>query len=123
MVGFFHRNRPVIAYLLLVAALIWSLNSIRAEGVHRREEIAKVTNQTLLASCNRGNDTRKLLRGIIRANLPTLKQALNDGTINQVQYERALAANRAAIVKLHDVDCQKSLRSLDHATASTNQLD
>lgn len=112
LVGWFHRHRALIAYLILVLAIIWSLNSVRNEGIERRNDIAQATHQTLLASCERGNDTRRLLRDIISENFPALKRALRDHQISQVQYDRSLAANKLAVRKLHDVDCQESLTKI-----------
>lgn len=108
--GWLRRHSYVISYLILAAAFAYSINSVRAEGAQRRTEIVNATQQVIKDSCNRGNDTRQLLRGLITDGQGQLKLYLKDGVLTQAQYDRAIAANANAAKKLADVDCDKAIQ-------------
>lgn len=113
--GWLRRHAYVISYLLLAAAFAYSINGVRNEGVQRRTEIITATQQVIKDSCNRGNDTRELLRSLITDGQGQLKLYLKDGVLNQVQYDRAIAANANAVKKLADVDCDKAIDRVEAA--------
>ena len=110
--GWFLRNLNWIAYLLLAAAIAFSISNVRNEGAQRRTEIVTATQKTIKDSCVRGNATRALLRDLVRSGQGQLKLYLKDGVITEAQYERAIASNNDAIKKLADVDCDKAIQAV-----------
>lgn len=113
--GWLRRHSYVISYLILAAAFAYSINSVRNEGVDRRTEIVNATQKVILDSCERGNDTRGLLRDLILEGQGQLKLYLKDGVLTQAQYSRAIAANENAAKKLADVDCAKAVATVEEA--------
>jgi hypothetical protein len=110
--GWIWRNLGVVSYLILVAAIAFSMNSIQNESEDRRADIVHATQEVIHDSCERGNDTRRLLRGLIREGQTVNKKYLEEGLLTRAQYDRAIATNNEAIKKLHDIDCASAVKQV-----------
>lgn len=113
--GWIRRNLSWMAYIILALAIAYSLNDVRSEASQRRTEIVQATQKVIYDSCVRGNDTRALLRSLITDGQSQLKLYLKDGVLTQEQYDRAIAANKAAATKLSDVDCKAAVSTVADA--------
>lgn len=100
------RHRAIIAYLFLVAGIIFALASDQRHNSEARDRLAYQTRTVLVAGCERSNDTRVTLQGILRQNVPTVRQYVEEGTISEAQGERSIIATAKAVKKLRPVDCE-----------------
>lgn len=117
--GWIHRNLGWVSYLILVLAIAFSLNNVRNESAQRRTEIVQATQNVIYDSCERGNDTRALLRDLVREGNKNSKKYLEEGLLTKAQYKRAIALNADAVRKLADVDCKASVKTV----AAQQQVD
>ena len=104
--GWLRRNLPIVGYLILVAALAWSISSVRSEGQHRRIELARSAKTVVIESCKRDNATREILRGLAAAGIQTAHKYEKEGLFTHQQAVRAIAQNKAAAAKLPTIDCE-----------------
>lgn len=117
--GFIGRNLNWMAYIILTAAIIFALNSVRNESIERREDIIVATQKVIQDSCERGNGTRVILRELILASQPQLDNYLKEGLLTQEQFNRAVKANKAAAAKLPAVDCSAAINQVSGITGVT----
>ena len=98
--------RALIAYLLLAAAIAYSIGYVRHEGNSRRNAITDSGRAVITASCERDNKTRETLRELMATNIPQIKKLEKEGTLNHVQAQRSIDETYKAIKKLPNTDCK-----------------
>ncbi len=106
------RYRGVIGYLVLTAAVAYAIAGVQAQGKERRQNLADSARTVVIDGCERDNATRSALRQIIVRGDRELKAYVKEGTITKAQADRARSANRSALRKLKDVDCQSEAEKL-----------
>ena len=100
------RHKGILGYLLLAAAMTYSVSEVATEAGEDRKALADSARVVVIDGCNRDNDTRKALRQIIEANEAELDKYVKEGTITKAQADRAREANEKAQALLKDIDCQ-----------------
>lgn len=103
-----YRHRYLIGYLILVAAVVFSIARVSNVADQGRENLQHSAKVVVLEGCKRDNDTRAAVRRIIRRSSRELPRYLAEGVINKEQYERAVDANRDALALLGPTDCLQS---------------
>ena len=101
------RHLPVVAYLILAGFTAFAFNQEREHSNQNREALASQTRTVLVAGCERQNELRKTLQGLIASGIPQTKQYVKDGTITPAQGDRAIAQSQTAIKTIAPVDCKK----------------
>lgn len=84
----FLKRRHVLqiaAYLLLVAALAWGIQTEHDHNADQRQAIAAATRQQFIAGCERGNALRIVLVGILEESRPQIAQAVKRGQITPAE--------------------------------------
>lgn len=100
-------SKPLIGYIVLALAIVWALGSVRSEGIHRREDLRDSAKTVIVQSCQRDNQTRKILRGLIASGIPQTKKLVKEGTLTKAQGARQIRLSNHAIKKLPPLDCKK----------------
>lgn len=104
-----HSTREVVLISSVVALALGTIPSL-ASGIL----FAKAARDDLLArqveGCHRSNDVRTTIQNIMRRQEPVLAQYLKDGTINQQQYDSAIALNHKAVADIAPVKCEAVVR-------------
>lgn len=101
------RHLPVVGYLILAGFTGFAFAEERAHSNQNRAALAAQTHKTLVAGCERQNELRVTLQGLIKSGIPQTKQYVRDGTITPAQGDRAIAQAQTAIKTLAPVDCKK----------------
>lgn len=99
------RHLPVIGYLILAGFTGYAFQQEREHSNQNREAIAQQTHNTLVAGCERQNELRTTLRGLIARGIPQTRQYVKDGTLTPAQGDRAIAQSKTAIYTLRSTDC------------------
>lgn len=100
--------RNLLAYLTLAAAITYSIGYVRDEASNNREALAVSAKTVIVKSCNRDNDTRTTLRGLILSGIPQTKRLVREGTLTQAQADRQIKLTKEAVLKLPNTDCKKA---------------
>lgn len=90
----------VAAYLLLAAALAFSIQTERDHAAQQRAAIAAATRQQFISGCERGNKLRVVLVGILEQSRKQINEAVKRGQITPAQaaqYEVQLNHNIAVV--------------------------
>lgn len=103
-----YRYRYLVGYLILLAAVLFSIARVSGVSQEGRENLQRSARVVVLEGCKRDNDTRAAVRRIIRRSARELPKYLAEGVINKEQYKRAVDANRDALALLGPADCLKS---------------
>ena len=115
--GWFNRNLPLIGYVILVAAIIFSIASVRNEGKDRRIDLAANARSVVLDGCKRDNETRSTLRDMILDGVETSLRFEREGLFTHVQAQRSIADTRTAAAKLPPIDCEAQARKITQGGA------
>lgn len=102
----------LLGYVFLVAAIAYTINNVRDEGIQRRAELARSARVVVIDGCKRDNTTRATLRKLILDSKSQLKQYEKEGLLNANQVARAIKDNEKAAAELPPVDCQAAADSL-----------
>jgi hypothetical protein len=101
------RHLPVVAYLILAGFTGYAFSVERDHSNQNRTQLAAQTRVVLLRGCERQNDLRVILQGILRQSEKSLDQYVKDGTLTQVQADRYRAQTQDALTKLQPTNCLK----------------
>jgi hypothetical protein len=102
------RHLPLLGYLLLAGASAYSVGAVRHEATTRRGDLRQAAVQVVRDGCKRDNQTRALLRGILKSSIPTTQQFVREGTLTQAQADRSIEATKVSLKRLHGIDCDKA---------------
>lgn len=103
------RFAPVVAYLLLAAALIYVITLEHHNSQVSRTRIASETRIVLVAGCERQNLLRSTLRSLVEAGIPQTKKFVKEGTLTPAQGRRSITQTKAAEKKLANTNCRKAI--------------
>lgn len=90
----------LLAYVLLAAAIAYSINLERNHATEQRHALAQATTQQFIVGCERGNKLRLVLVGILEQSRSQIAQAVKRGQIDQAaakQYNINLDHNIAVV--------------------------
>lgn len=114
------RHLPVVAYLILAGFTAFAFQQEREHSNQNREQLAQQTRVVLIAGCERQNQLRVTLQGLIASGIPQTKQYVKDGTLTPAQGDRSIAQSKTAIKTLAPVDCTKAYVLGKKATDAQN---
>lgn len=103
-----YRYRYLAGYLILLAAVIFSMARVQQISTEGRDSLAASARTVVIEGCRRDNETRGTLRAIIAHSDKQLKVYLKDGLINKKQYKIAKKQSKDAQKLLHDINCKKA---------------
>lgn len=101
------RHLPVVGYLILAGFTGFAFQQERSHSNENRAALAAQTRKTLIAGCERQNQLRVTLQGLISSGIPQTRQYVKDGTLTPAQGDRAIAQAKTAIHTLRPTDCKK----------------
>lgn len=107
-----YRYRYLIGYLILLAAVLFSVVRVSNVADQGRQNLQQSARVVVLAGCKRDNDTRAAVRRIIRRSARELPKYLKEGVITKEQYKRAVDANRDALALLGSTNCDDAAKTI-----------
>lgn len=100
-------SKALIGYLILVLGILWAIGSVRNEGQDRRIDLRDSAKIVIIQGCERDNETRAILRGLVLSGVPQTQKLVKEGTLTKAQGDRQIALSKDAVKKLPDLNCKK----------------
>jgi uncharacterized protein HemX len=101
------KRLPLAGYAVLAIATGFTLAAERQHSSQQRQDLANQTRTILTKSCQRDNNLRTTLQGIILTSIKQIDQSVKDGTITQAQADRYIAQSKDSAKKVAPLNCVK----------------
>lgn len=106
---FYHRRHlPTLAYVLLAVAIAFTIARVSDAQTNARSDLRTAAVEVVRSACERDNETREVLRGLLAENFAASKQYVKEGLLTQAQADRSDKLTREGIKKLSKTDCEAS---------------